>query len=66
MTFPGAGVPRVRVIAEVTVPPAASVTAAGLNTEVKPREGTVNRLTVPVKPVRAWTVTVDASRAPQL
>ena len=42
------------------------MTEAGVNTEVKPTKGPVDKLTVPVKPVRALTVTVDVKVAPQL
>jgi len=66
VSFAGAGVPKVRTIEEVRVPPAANVTEAGVNTEVKPTKGPVAKLTVPVKPVRALTVTVDVREAPQL
>jgi hypothetical protein len=56
----------VRVIAEVALPPTGTVTEAGTKDEVKPVVGRVNRLTDPEKPVRAWTVTVEVSEAPQL
>jgi hypothetical protein len=66
VTFAGAGVPKVRTIEEVAVPPAANVTEAGVNTELKPTNGPVDKVTVPVKPVRALTVIVDVRDAPQL
>lgn len=66
VSFTGRGVPRVRVIVEVALVPADTVTGFGANDEVKPVIGKVNRLTEPEKPVRPVTVTVEVRDAPQL
>ena len=66
VSFVGEGVPRVRVIVDVALVPADTVTEAGLNAEVRPTIGRVNRFTEPEKPVRPVTVTVEVAVAPQL
>lgn len=66
MSFVGEGVPRVRVMVDVALVPADTVTEAGLNAEVRPTIGKVNRFTEPEKPVRPVTVTVEVADPPQL
>jgi hypothetical protein len=64
VTFPGAGVPRVKVKTELPVPPAVRGTDAGLNEAAKPVSGCTARFTVPEKPVSAVRLTVEVNVSP--